>query len=285
MRETKRRATMPKLTYTKAETAGKLPAAAVGGEAHELGDRAGRDLTDEERGRFAGILAQEGCRGRIARKPGEIRRIIAAYDAGITLKVCTCSIRGGINATMDVAVELFKVRDSGLHLLRHKTFEAYVGDQFNFAMRQAYQLAMALEAAAAVNRGFGGEPAIVDEAQARGLMKLRCVSPRGVEDKKASLEERLKLVEELRRKDGSVPAKLLAKRAGERSAWLKADNARRRMVARLSRPLDASVKGLKRSLGRICAKEGMAEEDGAELCARVAELEALVKELSAGAKR
>jgi len=260
-----------------------LPAATAGGMECEFGVHAGQRLTEEERRRFAGILEQEGCRDRIARKPDDVRRIIAAYGAGITLKKFTLAIHRDISNAMDVAVELFKVKDSRLYLLKHKTFEAYVGEQFNFVMERAYQLAMAFEAAATVNRGLGGAPVIVDAAQAMGLLKLRCVSRSGVEDETASLEERLTLVEELRQEDGSVPAKLLAKRARARSTWLKEDNARKR--ARRGRSLDASVRGLKRSLAGICAKAGMAAEDGAELCARVAELEALVKELAAGAKR
>lgn len=238
-------------------------------------------LTQQESERFKEILGNDGCEKKIKRQAYEIRLIIAAYDKDkITYDECTSYIRENINTAMEVARYLYIVKHSKLYLLKHDTFEKYINDEFKFTRERAYQLTRAHEVAVDVNEAIAGEPTIVNESQARELLRLRCFDKADIVDKKATKEARINLVKEVRKEDATIPAKLISQKVAARMEDVRAKNFKKREITKHKNLLYANLSGFKKKFLKVYSDGEMStDERKAFKDASIEKLNALIKEI------
>jgi len=236
-------------------------------------------LTKEEDNVFTKILEENNGKAGIKRSSDEVRMIIAANERKITYNECTKYIRENINTAMRVAEKLYAVKVNKLYKLRFDTFEEYVDEMFKFTRERAYQLTRAHEIAKYVNDKLGSE-VIVNESQARELLKFKRFSDADVIDIEATNIGRAELVNSIKGECGSVSAKQISKKIKERMKDIKEDNSKKRKIEKYKRYFKASFIACKASLEKARVSDAVSKEEKENLkndC--LAELKAFIATL------
>lgn len=221
-------------------------------------------LNKEEKEQFDSIIRQEDCHEEIERNAEDVRLIIAAYNDKITLKECTDYIKANANTVMKVAEALYKVKENRLYLLKYKTFEAYVNDQFNFTRERAYQLTRAHEVAEDVNNAVD-KKVIVNESQARALLKLLRFTDDNKVDKQATLAARTELVRKVMSGDARVSSKMITKNVSDARKTSKVDKFKHLSEDKHQNALTSIINSYKNRLKRISENSDVSQEAKSKL--------------------
>ena len=150
-----------------------------------------KGMTTEE------LIKVAKAKGRTLKKD-EAELILKAQSKELYYKKLTTYIAEHINTAMQVAENLYIVREHKLYKLQYKTFEQYVKNEFDCTRGRAYQLTDAHELAEYINTEIG-EQTLKTEPQCRELLKLKVYSDdeHKTFNKEESNKERLALIKQI----------------------------------------------------------------------------------------